>query len=351
MDARQWKRLLEVVENRTSPDVAVALIIDSPWLPSFEGCTTLEYLIHQEKWLRANLRAFERFPDIIFLPGAWVEFGLATEPSAFGGVLKWWDSQPPSILPVISDTSQIAHMSPPNPENDGLMPVVLEMQRWAEPILNEHGHRSKVVVARGPLAIASHLRGITELLIDIKTEPQAAKALIEICTQTAIDWLRAQADNLPSVEAIQVHDDIVGMLSPIDYEEFAHPYLARVFQAFPSFLHIYHNDTPGIRFFDRFADAGTHVLNYSHLSSTAELDALIGDRVCLMGNIAPMDVLLHGTPDTIRRSAQACIDSSSRGLLLSAGGGVPPGVQPEQLDILVEVAKESRADYALRMGG
>jgi uroporphyrinogen decarboxylase len=343
MDRRQWQRLLQVVENRKSLDVAVALIVDSPWLPSLEGCTTLEYLVHQERWLNANLLAFKRFPDIIFLPGAWVEFGLAIEPSAFGGILKWWRTQPPSILPVVSDTAQIARMSPPNPENDGLMPVALEMQRWAEPILNSHGHGSKIVAARGPLAIASQLRGVTDLLIDIKVEPQAAKALIEICTQTSIGWLRAQADNLPDVEAIQVHDDIVGMLSPVDYEEFAHPYLERVFRAFPNYLHIYHNDTPGIRFFDRFADAGAQVLNYSHLSSTAELDALIGNRVCLMGNIAPMEVLMHGTGDSVRRSSQACIESSNRGFLLSAGGGMSPEVKPEQLDIMVQVARESLA--------
>jgi uroporphyrinogen decarboxylase len=284
---------------------------------------------------------FKRFPDVIFLPGAWVEFGMALEPSGFGSIIKWWKTQPPYVVPLIEDTAQIAHLSVPDPETDGLMPVALELQRWAEPILNEHGHYTKIVVARGPLAIAAELRGVTEFLIDIKTEPQAAKDLIDICATTTINWLRAQAENIPSVEGIQLHDDIVGMLSPIDYEEFAHPYLCRVFEAFPGYLHIYHNDTPGIHFFDRFADAGVHILNYSHLADTRSLDAAIGDRICLMGNIPPMEVLVNGTYEDVRRSAQICIDAVSSAFLLSAGGGLSQGTKPEHIDIMVQVAEEA----------
>ncbi len=62
----------------------VALIIDSPWLPGYLGISTLDYLTVPEVWLEANLTVAREFPDVIFVPGFWVEMGMGAEPSAFG---------------------------------------------------------------------------------------------------------------------------------------------------------------------------------------------------------------------------------------------------------------------------
>ncbi|MCE5313657.1 MAG: uroporphyrinogen decarboxylase family protein [Armatimonadota bacterium] len=338
MTQQQWERLLAVVRNRKQPDVAVALIADSPSIPGLTGVTTMDYLCNQEAWLRANLAVMQRFPDVIFLPGTWVEYGVAIEPSAFGCPLKWSQTGPPAAMPILAEASDVAKLSLPNPEVDGLMPVTLEWQRNMRSRLADHGQVVKIVTARGPLAIASQVRGVTNLLMDIKVEPEAAKDLIELCCQTAIMWLRAQSEVYDEVEAVELHDDIVGMLSPNDYEEFAHPYLERIFSAFPEHVHIYHNDMPGIRFVNRLADAGMDVFNFSHLLDISEVDSAIGDRVCLMGNVAPIDVLVHETPEQVLASAEACMSSVRGGLLLSAGGGLSPGVKPENIDALVEAA-------------
>lgn len=341
MTGDQWKKLLSVVKNRDNAEMAVALIIDSPWLPSFSGITTKEYLFLQEKWLTANINAMMGFPDVIFLPGTWVEFGLATEPSAFGCHVRWWKDNPPSALPVLNDISEIARLSVPNPETDGMMPIVLEWQSYMEPRLHEYGHVSKVVVARGPLTLASQIMGLTEFLLAIKTDPEACIDLLNICTESIISWLQAQSSVLPNVEAVQVHDDVIGMISPVDYEEFAHPYLSRIFDQFPDWLHIYHNDTPGIKFLKRFADAGVHVFNFSHMIDIAKVDELIGNSVCLMGNVPPLEVLAKGSVSDVITCARECIERTNHGFLLSAGGGVSPGTPAENINALVRVANGS----------
>lgn len=339
MTHEQWDRLVSVIRNRSTREVAVALIADSPWLPWFASVSTMDYLCSQESWLRANLMALNRFPDVIFMPGTWVEYGVSIEPSAFGCPLKWWPSQPPSAVPVLGDDTDVARLTVPDPEIDGLMPVTLEWQRRLRPVLLDHGHDVMIVTARGPLAIASQLRGVTELLLDIKLDTKRAHGLIDVCTETTIAWLGAQARNSPQAAAVEVHDDIVGMLSPEDYEEFAHPYLERIFGSFPDCIHIYHNDTPGIKYPGRFADAGVHVLNFSHTLDIAAVDAAIGDRVCLMGNVPPVEVLVRGTPEETRVHAEQCISAVRGGFLLSAGGGLSPGTTAENIDALVEAAK------------
>lgn len=340
MTNEQWQRFLSVVHNRDSFQLEPCLIVDSPFLPEVGGCSTLEYLTIQEKWMEANFKVFERFPDVIFLPGTWVEYGVATEPSALGTPLKWWKDSPVTAIHYLESAADAAKLSVPDPETNGLMPVVLQWQEYVLPLLQERGHDIKVVVARGPMAIASQVRGMTELLMDTKLEPEACKGLIELCTETAIVWLKAQLERHPNAEAIQLHDDVIGMIGPEDYETFGHPYLERIFAEFPEHLHIFHNDSPGIPFIPRFADAGMEVFNYSHMEDTAALDREIGDRVCLMGNVPPVEVLSSGTPEETAESAEALLDGFERGILLSAGGGVSPGTKLENIDALVEVAKK-----------
>jgi uroporphyrinogen decarboxylase len=197
-----------------------------------------------------------------------------------------------------------------------------------------------MVAARGPLALATHLRGITEFLTDIKIEPENSHKLLDICTKTVISWLKAQAENLPDVESILVLDDIVGLMSPADYEGFAHPYLERVFAAFPGMLKVYHNDANVEPFAERLAETGFDVLNFSHNIDISKLAGRIGHRIALMGNVPPLQVLVEGTPEEVAASTQKCLDSGCKRLIVSAGGGMSPGTPAQNIEALVKTVKQ-----------
>jgi hypothetical protein len=55
----------------------VGLIVDSPWLPGYAGIDTRDYFLFPEKWLEISLGLLERFPDVAWIPGFWVEYGMA----------------------------------------------------------------------------------------------------------------------------------------------------------------------------------------------------------------------------------------------------------------------------------
>ena len=82
----QWNRLLATMDGQVHDPLPCGFIIDSPWLPGWYGVDIIEYLSSECVWLDANRRVLETFPDIWFLPGFWSEFGMCTEPSAFGAV-------------------------------------------------------------------------------------------------------------------------------------------------------------------------------------------------------------------------------------------------------------------------
>ena len=338
MTRDQFRLLQEAAGGRITRPF-VALIADSPWIPGFVGITAMEFFAEPDKWLRANLQVVERFPDVIFVPGFWVEYGMAIEPSAFGCRVSWWKDSPASVSPIMNDISQARELSVPQPQNHGLMPLVLHLQKRAQTEIQPLGYSIRMVAARGPLALATHLRGVTEFLTDIKIEPDDSHRLLDLCTNTVIMWLRAQAENLPDVEGILVNDDIPGLLSPTDYEEFAHPYLKRIFDAFPGMLKIHHNDANIWPFAEKFAEVGFEILNFSHTFDMADAYSRIGDKVTLMGNVPPLDILARGTAGEVSACAEYCLNATNGRVILSAGGGTSPGTPAENIDALVEAAK------------
>ncbi len=324
-----------------SQKVPVALIVDSPWLPGFMGISTLDYFLHPDEWVKANLYIEERFPEVLFLPGHWMEYGMATEPSAFGCRMKWWKNSPPSVLPAIHDISEVSRMEAPKPEEDGLMPLILRLYQGVEKTLQKQKSPIKMVAARGPLAIGAHVRGTTELMLDLKISPKETKQFLEIMTQTTIRWLQAQVDHLSEVEGIMVLDDIVGFLSPSDYMEFAHPCLKEIFSSFKDMVKIYHNDSKIGHILEPLAETGLHVLNFGYNLDMNQVWKRVGGKIRLMGNIPTLEVLTEGTPEEVRAYSAECIRKTEggKGLILSAGGGAPPGVPAENIDAMVEASR------------
>ena len=95
-----WEQFKKVATGGSVDRVPVALIVDSPWLPSYAGIDTFDYFLLPEVWTRINLQLLTRFPDVAWIPGFWVEYGMAAEPSAFGAKVVWHHDRPPSIAPV-----------------------------------------------------------------------------------------------------------------------------------------------------------------------------------------------------------------------------------------------------------
>ena len=79
-----WERFKQAARLEEPDQVPVALIVDSPWLPGYAGIDTRDYYLFPDKWLEINLGLLDRFPGAVWIPGFWVEYGMAAEPSAFG---------------------------------------------------------------------------------------------------------------------------------------------------------------------------------------------------------------------------------------------------------------------------
>jgi len=337
MTNEQWARLLAVIGGEMVEPLPVGFIIDSPWLPGWAGLSTLDYYSSESRWLQANLKAVQTFPDAMFLPGFWSEFGMCTEPSAFGTKCRWAENDLPYADKIIKAVGDATALEKPNARTDGLLPFVLRRLQHQQGQIEEAGHSIKFAVSRGPLNIASFLMGTTEFLMAIRTNPDEMQQLLTLIAEFTVDWLRLQKAGLPSIEGIFLLDDIVGFLGQEDFKQTALPYLSRIFGCLDVPVRFFHNDAQGLVCAPFLAEIGVNLFNFSFEHSLSEMKERTGGGVTLLGNIPPRDVLAQGTPEDVAesvRAAVASLDDKSR-IILSCGGGMPPGVPTKNIEAFI----------------
>lgn len=336
-----WNRFKQAARLEEPDQVPVALIVDSPWLPGYAGINTLDYFLYPDKWLQINMDLLTRFPEAVWIPGFWVEYGMADLPSAFGARIHFHSNMPPSIEPVTTDISHWADAPLPDVHEDGFMPLLLRLYEQMEARLHPEGLGIKMVAARGPMVTAGWITGITELMMGIVMHPKEVHKFLDKVTTTIIRWLHAQLDTLTEPEGIMLLDDVVGMVSVNHYQEFVEPHLRRIFDEFDGLVKVYHNDTPCPHLHEVFAEANFDVFNFTHEADIAEVKAAMGHRVALMGNVAPLGLGARGTPEEVEKASIACLDKAAPGggMILSFGGGVSPDTKPENIDAMLRAAR------------
>lgn len=337
MTDKQWSDLLDVITGQPVTRPAVGFIIDCPWLPGWCGLEIADYFSSETLWFEANRKAIETFPDVWFLPGFWSEFGMCTEPSAFGARCLFPRNEFPFAEKILDDPGQVSQLPHPDPATDGLLPFMLNRLRWARPRMEDMGHTIRFSVSRGPLNIATFLMGTTEFLTALKTDPQAMHALLRTITDFLKRWHALQRETFPTIDGMFMLDDVVGFLGEKDFLEFGFPYLKELY-ATDVTVKFFHNDAPCAKSVRHYPAVGINLFNPGIQSTLNELRELAGPSLTLLGNIPPRDVLAKGSPADVRAAVKKLLAETrdhSR-LILSCGGGMPPGVSTENIRAFVE---------------
>lgn len=341
MTIKQWNTLLEVLDGKQFNPLPAGFIIDSPWLPGWNGISAMDYYSSDALWLKANFNAIDAFPEIMFLPGFWSEFGMCTEPSAFGSKMVWDETELPHADKVIHSTEMIDELKKPNVESDGLLPFMIKRLLHNQSAINEKGHSIKFAVSRGPLNIATFLMGTTEFLLAIIIEPERIHKLLSLISDFISDWLKHQIEMFPTIEGIFLLDDIVGFLGDDDIQKFVVPYLKNIYDQFDVPVKFFHNDAEGKVCAPYLEEIRINLFNYSFTHSIKEMRELCGEKVTLLGNIPPRDVLASGTPEEVAKAVVSSLGevSNRKRIIMSCGGGMPPNVSTDNIRTFITTIK------------
>ena len=342
MTEQQWETLLAVIKGEKLTPLPTGFIIDSPWLPNWAGYSMLDYFANADVWFKANMQAIHTFPQTMFLPGFWSEYAMCTEPSAFGSICTWEENEFPFAKPSLRSADDVNRLEPPNPRKDGMLPFMIKRLQQMQPQIENAGHKIRFAVARGPLNIASFLMGTSEFLTALKTDREHMEHLLTLITDFLVSCLQYQKECFPSIDGILLLDDIVGFISRRDFQHFGMASLKKVYASFDASVKFFHNDAPCKASAPLLAEVGINLLNFGIQHTLGEMQTWTDHHIVLLGNLPPRDVLAGGAPQEVKTATTAMIEALAdrRRIILSCGGGMPPGAPTANIQVFLQTVAE-----------
>jgi uroporphyrinogen decarboxylase len=278
----------------------------------------------------------------MFLPGFWSEFGMCTEPSAFGARCTFPANEFPHAHKVIHSNDDIESLSVPNPKTDGLLPFMLNRLKIAQPKIEDAGHKIRFSVSRGPLNIASYLMGSTEFLTTMMMDPDKAHMLMRKITDFLKDWHELQMQTIPTIDGILMLDDIIGFMGEPEFCEFGLPYFKELYNTDVS-VKFLHNDAPCKVSAPFLPEMGVNLFNMGFEVTLKELKEITQNKVTMLGNIPPRDVLASGSVEEVKSVTSNLLNSleDKSHVIMSCGGGMPPAVSSDNINAFIDAVKNN----------
>ena len=229
---------------------------------------------------------------------------------------------------------------------------VVEPEEWATPILEAvrlvrgelEPERALVGFCGAPFTVAGYLvegkpsRDFVRTKTLMYREPAVWHALMERLTGQFTRYVAAQA--AAGVDAIQLFDSWVGVLSVTDYREFVAPYSARVLEA-AGVPTIHFGTGATTHLLAEMAAAGGSAVGVDWRIRLDEAWTAVGEERAVQGNLEPA-VLLGpweraewAAYDVLRRSG------AREGHVFNLGHGVLPQTDPDVLTRLTELVQNN----------
>lgn len=337
---KNWERIAKTIRHEEPDQVPVFLHVTGPFIASFTGVDLYQYYHDPAVMLESQLKVRERFYN---LTGIFPDLSMAVEPSALGAQLKWTADHTVWIIPCINSQQDVDRLGLPDPEDAGYMTRSLQTYRYMVQKVGKDVPVSFGTV-HSPWGVAALMRGTSQIMEDLILQPDLIRSLLRKTTDAVIHWLRKMNSEVPSgtFRRILIWDDLSSFAGPKHFRQFILPVYEEVYGTFPEVARWYHNDANATSILEGLADAGIECFHLGNEVDIAGAKRRIGERVALMGNVPPLDVLRNGTPKDVMEVCRAIIDRAAPGggFVLAAGGYIDEGTPAENIDAMIEAAEK-----------
>jgi uroporphyrinogen decarboxylase len=168
------------------------------------------------------------------------------------------------------------------------------------------------------------------------TQPLEAQQLLQMITDTTINYLVAQAK--AGADAVQLFDSWSGLLSPYDFELFAMPYIRQIVTAVKPYCPVLVFAKGSWYAIEDIAATGAAVgIDWCIQPTFAR--QLAGDAVTLQGNFDPSKLKLP--PGEIKKEVKKMIDEFGvQRYIANLGHGITPDIPVDNARAFVDAVKE-----------
>ena len=273
--------------------------------------------------------------DILGVDAAIIFSDILVIPEAMGLNYEMEESRGPVFPKRITSVSDISSVHVAQAEE---LNYVLEAIRLTKKELN--GRVPLIGFAGAPWTIFSYMiegkgsKTFSQAKKVLYTEPAFAHQLLDLITQSTINYLKGQI--AAGVDIIQIFDSWAGILSPEQYDEFSLKYISRICEAI--------HEVPKTvfakgAFFSRanLNSIDCNVVGLDWNMGIEESRKLMPDKV-LQGNLDPC--ALYGSLDDVKRETKKMLKSFEGAYhIANLGHGLYPDTEVDKVKCFIDTVK------------
>lgn len=305
------------------------LTIVGSMVTQYTGITVEEYCKNYKAMADAAIRcARESKLDFVQIAS-----DLQREAEGYGTKLTYYADRLPSVAQYA--LSNILDVEKLVPKKCREIPRLFDLVNATKYVLDTVPEIYPMTIVDGPATIAGNIRGVEDLMIDFFDEPDACEALLDLATDTTLDFL----EELAAVGARYVYmpDPIASLFSPNFYQKFILPRHKVIFSkmrelGMTSRLHMCGNTSALLPYTCR---CGAQIVDIDHAVNYASALQIVGEHCILNGNIDPVGDVYSATADHVFQAV--CELGRSLGTsrcLLMPGCELPTNTPQENLNAI-----------------
>lgn len=290
---------------------------------------------------KAQIACYERFGnDMLF-----IEYGLHGIGAALGSEMNDPEDAAPAILKhVLEDLNDVDNldMSKVKLENDKAFQLHLEA---AKILIEKVGNEVPVgVLISGPFTAAASIYKTENLLRATRKDPENLHKLVEFCTQAVKMVCR---EFIKAGCIILLCDPIASgtILHKKQYLDFVLPYTIDLMNDIHSVQGTvcYHICGDTTEIVEDMAKSGCDMISVDNIVDIEYTKKVIGDKLPILGNVAPVEAMYLGNPDDVDKAVRLCIEKaydSPCGYILATGCDLSGKIPLENIDQLMKSVRK-----------
>lgn len=313
-----------------SKDVAAIPVMTHPGI-EITGDTVRKAVSDGQAHCNAIVALAKKYPTA----AATVIMDLTVEAEAFGAEIAFPENAVPAVVGhLLHSADDIRAVKVPS-LRAGRVPQYLKANLLAARTITD---RPVIAGCIGPFSLAGRLYDMSEIMMLIYQDPEAAHLLLRKCTEFILRYCKAIKET--GVNGVLIAEPAAGLMSNDDCKRFSSDYVKYIVDNVQDdfFSVILHNC--GNTGHCTEAMTATGAAGY-HFGNKCDMEKVIRDvppTALAMGNLDPVTVFKDSTPEEMRESTAALLDKMKQypNFVLSSGCDTPPHTPMENIDAFFE---------------
>ena len=264
---------------------------------------------------------------------------LTVEAEAFGAEIAFSDEAVPVVVGhMLNNADDIGRLQVPS-LHAGRIPQYLKANLLAARTISD---RPLFAGCIGPFSLAGRLYDMSEIMMLICEQPDAAHTLLAKCTQFIEKYCLALKE--AGANGVMMAEPAAGLLSNDDCKAFSSAYVKYIVSQLQDddFIVVLHNCGNTGHCTKAMVETGAAAYHFGNKCKMEEVIRDVPPTAVAMGNIDPVSVFKDGTPEQMRQTVTNLLEATKEysNFVLSSGCDTPPHTPMANIEAFFSTLQE-----------